>query len=156
MSKIEKSIFLNQYRAAGSKSGIKIIRGMFLTTYSLLDIHIWYCYISRAKICFSRYFLPKKCVFQIDEIVSEHPKISKFPRPSLYTFLSQNSIGNPMQTLQKWLGHGKIMCCASFDSSWQHFDPQHTYFDVFLMCLPYSDHHDQNLGGEGVYANSKK
>ena len=136
--------------------GSKIIRGKFLTTYSLLEVYIYFYEIPRAKIRFFHFFRSNFNDFQICKTRLEGPKISKFPKSSLYTFLSQNSTGNPMQTSKKWLEHGKRVFWALFDSCWQHFDPQNTYFDVFLTFLPYCDHHAHNLGARGVHTNSKK
>ena len=135
--------------------GSKIIRGKFLTTYSLLEVHMYFYEIPRAKIRFFRYFRPKKRVFQIDEMVSECPKISIFSKSSLYTFLSQNSTRNPMQNSKKWSEHGKRVVPALFDSCFQHFWAKNTHFDVFLTFLPYYDHHAQYRGCAWLYKNRK-
>merc|ERR1712141_807746 len=71
--------------------------------------------------------------FQIDEMVSECPKIMKISKSSLYTFMCPKVALNPMQTSKKCFAHGLWVFRPLFDSCSGHFDAKNTYFDVFFM-----------------------
>merc|ERR1712141_646738 len=71
--------------------------------------------------------------FQIDEMVSECPKITKISKSSLYTFMCPKVSLNPMRTSKKSFAHGLWVFRPFFDSCSGHFDAKNTYFDVFFM-----------------------
>ena len=71
--------------------------------------------------------------FQIDEMVSECPKIMKISKSSLYTLNGPKVALNPMRTSKKCFAHGLWVFRPFFDSCSGHFDAKNTYFDVFFM-----------------------
>ena len=85
--------------------------------------------------------------------MSKNLKISKI---KFIHFFKPKFDGESDANLEKMIGAREMVFRALFSSCSQHFDPQNTYFDVFLTFLPYYDHHPQILGGEGVHTNSKK
>merc|ERR1711994_447818 len=75
----------------------------------------------------------KNRCFQIDEMVSECPKIMKISKSSLYTFMCSKVNLNPMRTSKKCFAHGLWVSRPLFDRCSGHFDAKNTYFDVFFM-----------------------
>merc|ERR1712141_79548 len=73
--------------------------------------------------------------FQIDEMVSECPKIMKISKSSLYTFMCPKVALNPIRTSKKCFAHGLWVFRPLFDSCSGHIDAKNTYFDVFFMFL---------------------
>merc|ERR1712083_856179 len=71
--------------------------------------------------------------FQIDEMVSECPKIMKISKSSLYTFRCPKVALNPMRTSKKCFAHGLWVFRPLFHSCSGHVDAKNTYFDVFFM-----------------------
>ena len=76
-------------------------RRAFLTFPSLNDVKIRFRELFTAKIRFFRFFLAKNIDFQIDEMVSECPKIAKISKSSLYTFSGQKPMGNRLRNSKK-------------------------------------------------------
>merc|ERR1712080_377827 len=83
---------------------------------------------------------------QIDEMVSECPKIMKISKSSLYAFMCPKVALNPMRTSKKCFAHGLWVFRPLFDRCSGHFDAKNTYFDVFFMFS----------GAVGVHKNPKK
>ena len=88
--------------------------------------------------------------FQIDEMVSECPKIMKISKSSLYTFMWPKVALNPMHTSKKCFAHGLWVFRPFFDSCSGHFDAKNTYFDVFFMF--FDDFGRSQLLGSGIRA----
>ena len=133
LGKIVKSIFLDQFWADLGIWGVKSCARAFLTFSSLIHVKIRFHEFSTAKIRFLSYFWCKNITFQIDEMVSECPKIMIFPKSSLYTFSSLKAMGNRLGNSEKWSGHSKMVFRALFDSCSEHYEAKKCYFCVFLM-----------------------
>ena len=107
-------------------------RTAFLTISSLQNIKNSFCEFFTAKIRFLSYFWAKNIDFQIDEMVSECPKIAKISKSSLYCLYGPKVARNRLRNSKKWSGHSKMVFRALFDSCSGHYDAKNCYFCVFL------------------------